>query len=284
MFGKLYRAVPVVAGGAPIGIITNSDLVARGGLGARLDLLKSLDTPELRALLDRLSQSDLHAGQVMTPSPATVHLHTPLPDVASLMSRRHLKRLPVIDDHGVLVGVVSRLDLLRAVSGAGAAGHSEAHALGLSGDAPISSVMRRDVPVVHPDTGLPELFRAVVATRLHRVVVVDVEGHVLGLVTDAELLDRVTPSLKPSALRSLMNRLPFAQLEAEPAAAQHARARAAADLMSRHVAVAREDVSVHDAIALVLKGNHKVLAVTGAEGKLTGIVDRADLLHGLLPA
>jgi CBS domain-containing protein len=33
----------------------------------------------------------------------------------------------------------------------------------------------------------------------------------------------------------------------------------------------------------MLRGYHKVLAVTDASGRLVGIVDRADLLHGLLP-
>ncbi len=36
--------------------------------------------------------------------------------------------------------------------------------------------------------------------------------------------------------------------------------------------------------ALVLDGNHKVLAVVDAAGRLAGILDRADLLHALLPA
>jgi CBS-domain-containing membrane protein len=34
----------------------------------------------------------------------------------------------------------------------------------------------------------------------------------------------------------------------------------------------------------MLSGNHKVLAVTDAAGRLVGMVDRADLLHGLLPS
>jgi len=34
-----YRAVPVVEEGRPVGIITNGELVHRGGLGVRLDLL-----------------------------------------------------------------------------------------------------------------------------------------------------------------------------------------------------------------------------------------------------
>jgi CBS domain-containing protein len=40
---------------------------------------------------------------------------------------------------------------------------------------------------------------------------------------------------------------------------------------------------VSDAISLMLKGNHKLLAVTDANGRLVGMVDRADLLHGLIP-
>jgi CBS domain-containing protein len=33
----------------------------------------------------------------------------------------------------------------------------------------------------------------------------------------------------------------------------------------------------------MLMGSHKVLAVTDREGRLVGMVDRADLLHGLVP-
>jgi CBS domain-containing protein len=32
----------------------------------------------------------------------------------------------------------------------------------------------------------------------------------------------------------------------------------------------------------MLRGEHKVLAVTDADGRVVGIVDRADLLHGLV--
>ena len=106
----------------------------------------------------------------------------------------------------------------------------------------------------------------------------------LGLVTDAELLDRLTPSLRPSALRSLMHRLPFAHATpAEHAAEQHAHARRAADLMVADVPTAREETLLSAAIATMLEGSHKVLAVVDELGRLSGIVDRADLLRGLVP-
>jgi CBS domain-containing protein len=53
--------------------------------------------------------------------------------------------------------------------------------------------------------------------------------------------------------------------------------------MDPEVATATEDTLLADAIATMLRGNHKVLAVTDATGRLVGMVDRADLLHGLTP-
>jgi hypothetical protein len=43
MLGMTYRSVPVVEAGAPVGIITNGDLVQRGGLGIGVDLLRNLE-------------------------------------------------------------------------------------------------------------------------------------------------------------------------------------------------------------------------------------------------
>jgi len=284
MLGKVYRAVPVLEDGVPVGIITNGDLVHKGGLGVRVELLQALDKPELHEVLGLLAASNKVAADVMTPGPVTIQARTPLPAIAEVMTNRRLKRLPVVDDHGAMVGIVSRLDLLRTAARAFERKEPVAREMGLAGDTPLSTVMRRDVPMVHPETSLPEVFQAVVSTRLNRALVVDADRRVVGVITDAELLDRLTPSLRPSALRSLMHRLPFGHPRAdEVAAEQHARARRAADLMIRDVPTATEDAPVSDGVARMLRGNHKVLAVTDASGRLVGMVDRADLLHGLVP-
>jgi CBS domain-containing protein len=279
--GKDYRAVPVVDQGVPVGIITNTDLVQKGGLGVRVDLLESLDKPEVHAILERLAAENKVAADVMTPGPVTVESTAPLPRAAEIMCYRRLKRLPVVDEHGALVGIVSRLDLLRTAAGGFEEKNGEPRKLGLIGDAPLGRVMRRDFPTVHPETGLPEVFQAVVSTRLNRALVVDAERRVVGLVTDAELIERLTPSLRPGALRSLMQRLPFAHGKGEALPEQYAKARRAADLMVRDVPTASEDSLVSHGIALMLEGRHKVLAVTDAAGRLVGVVDRADLLRGL---
>lgn len=284
LLAKVYRAVPVLEDGVPVGIITNGDLVHKGGLGVRVDLLQTLDKPALHDILARLTGANKVAADAMTPGPVTVHAQTPLPAVAEIMTNRRLKRLPVVDDHGAMVGMVSRLDLLRTAARAFERREAIPRELGLAGDTPLSRVMRRDIPVVHPDTPLPEVFQAVVSTRLNRALVVDADHRVVGIVTDAELLDRLTPSLRPSALRSLMHRLPFVHPRADEAASeQHARARRAVDLMMHEVPTASEDTLLSEAVARMLRGNSKVLAVTDASGRLVGMVDRADLLHGLVP-
>jgi len=54
------------------------------------------------------------AGEAMT-SPAVTVTGTRRVDVAAaLMLDRHVNRLPVVDDQGVLVGIVTRADLVRA--------------------------------------------------------------------------------------------------------------------------------------------------------------------------
>jgi CBS domain-containing protein len=80
-----------------------------------------------------------------------------------------------------------------------------------------------------------------------------------------------------------VNRLPFIHPTREDLAAAHARGKTAGDLMSRELATARGDARVSDAIAAMLPGRQKVLAVTDGEGHLLGVVDRADLLHALVP-
>jgi CBS domain-containing protein len=53
------------------------------------------------------------AGELMTAPAVTIEPSAPLVAAAKLMDGDHLKRLPVVDDQGQLVGIVSRRDLLK---------------------------------------------------------------------------------------------------------------------------------------------------------------------------
>jgi CBS domain-containing protein len=53
------------------------------------------------------------AGQLMTTPPATIHPDAPLGAAARQLNGRHIRRMPVVDSSGRLLGIVSRRDLLR---------------------------------------------------------------------------------------------------------------------------------------------------------------------------
>jgi hypothetical protein len=55
------------------------------------------------------------AADVMTRPAVTVGEDTPLPEIARLLERRHIKRVPVVRD-GRVVGIVSRADLIRSLA------------------------------------------------------------------------------------------------------------------------------------------------------------------------
>ncbi|MFF3127632.1 CBS domain-containing protein [Streptomyces sp. NPDC057908] len=87
-------ALPVVSDeGRVVGVVSEADL-----------LLKAQGGDESRAV---------SAGQLMTVPAVTVPRNAGIAGAARLMARGHLKRLPVVDDDGRLVGVVSRGDLLK---------------------------------------------------------------------------------------------------------------------------------------------------------------------------
>lgn len=57
------------------------------------------------------------AAEMMTADPITVEPDEPAEHAAKLISEKHHNRLPVVDDQGRLVGVVTRVDVLSALTG-----------------------------------------------------------------------------------------------------------------------------------------------------------------------
>jgi len=54
----------------------------------------------------------LTAGAMMTSPAITIHPDATIPAAARLMTAHHVRRLPVVDPDGKLIGIVSRRDLL----------------------------------------------------------------------------------------------------------------------------------------------------------------------------
>ena len=62
----------------------------------------------------RLRREARDAADAMTGPAVTIRPSRPISEAASLMLDRSVNRLPVVDQHGRLVGIVTRADLVRA--------------------------------------------------------------------------------------------------------------------------------------------------------------------------
>jgi CBS-domain-containing membrane protein len=274
-----YRALPVVDDRQHvIGMVTSGDLVERGGLRLRMEVLSALTAEQLAYEL-AVIEDEKTIADVMTQPAVTVDPEANLADVAHLMVTRRLKRLPVVDRAGALVGMISRVDLLRTRGDAYPAAPSGE--VGHAGKT-IGEIMRTDVPVVGRGALLGELLDAVASTRLNRAIVVDDDRRVLGIVTDAALLRRLSPEDHPSVLRVLMSRLPFVHLSPEERAnLVHIVGSTAEQLMDSGVPTTTENAPLAEAIKVMLAERRKILPVVDATERLAGAVDRADLLRAL---
>ena len=85
-------SVAVMSGGRLVGIITERDLV--------------------RSIADGVNPTQATAGVIMTAGPATVTADEDVNVVALKMMRLGIRHLPVVDDDGKPVGILSARDLV----------------------------------------------------------------------------------------------------------------------------------------------------------------------------
>ena len=106
MMDRKIRRLPVVgADGRLIGIITLGDV-----RGAEPSQATSLSIWELNYLL-----ATLEIEKVMTPDPLTVSQDATIGEAARIMLENKVSGLPVVNDRGDLVGIITESDIFRMV-------------------------------------------------------------------------------------------------------------------------------------------------------------------------
>lgn len=270
------RSLPVVDGQRHVlGIITDGDLLRRAGLKARLDLQEELSEQQLQQQIAVLQEQGKTATDIMTQPVVTVETAATVRKAMDMMVERGLKRLPVVDEEKHLAGWISRVDVLRTL---------EYHHL-TEEEAPrpekgssVSELMYREVPTITPEASLEEIIQVLERGRYRRAVVVDDANHVVGIITDGDLLRRSRWGQHPGVLARLRSLITGQPVRARLPETEET----AADLMSSPVITITEDTPLTEALRLMLAHQCKRLPVVDEEQRLLGLLGRGSLLRGLL--
>lgn len=111
-------AVPVTEkNGRLIGIVSEGDLMRRPDAGTEKHpswWLAATTRPELAAQ-KYIKTHGKHAADVMTKNVITIDENTPIQEIAEILEKNLIKRVPVLKE-GKIVGIVSRANLLRALA------------------------------------------------------------------------------------------------------------------------------------------------------------------------
>ena len=99
--------LPVIDSDAKlVGIITEADFLEREADRSHRRLLDALMHKQ-----DKIVEAET-VGEVMSTHPVVIYPEASVTEAARVMSHHHVKRLPVVNDEGLLQGIVSRGDVV----------------------------------------------------------------------------------------------------------------------------------------------------------------------------
>jgi len=124
---------------------------------------------------------------IMSAPVITFFAEQSLPLAEDVMHLKHLRHLPVIDDEGRLVGLLSHRDLLAAQAST-LAGFTPQQRRARDEDVRVRQVMTRDVWTVSPDARASVAGRTLLDHRFGCLPVVDADHRLVGIVTERDFL------------------------------------------------------------------------------------------------
>ncbi|MFN2135916.1 MAG: cystathionine beta-synthase [Candidatus Promineifilaceae bacterium] len=111
----------------------------------------------------------------------TAHLNDPINEVIARLKQHNISQLPVVDENGSLIGIVSEVDLLNHILLTNHDHHAE--------DETIEALIDKTVPQLNPATNL-ETVMAYFTN--HTAVTIVSAGEILGILTKIDILDFLT--------------------------------------------------------------------------------------------
>lgn len=174
---------------------------------------------------------------LMTPNPVVIQLPATRDYAMELFRRHKVRSFPVINREGKLVGIVSIKRVLL---------HPDEDQLAM--------LVKREVPTVKPNDDLKKAVRKMLEMDYRRVVVVDDEGKVVGILTVGDIVRRYL---------SKNEKLKNVTIE---------------EFYQKNTGVVWRGTPLKAALKALLLSNSMAIPVIDDEGRLVGMVDETDLL------
>lgn len=133
----------------------------------------------------------------------------------------------------------------------------------------VIDLMTTEVATIGADQTIKEAARLMVADRVSGLPVVDDAGRLIGIVTEADFLEREIDKESPSG--GLLGAV-FG------AATSHADAVTVREVMSSNVVTVAADAKVAEAARLLAANSIKRLPIVDGDGVVVGIISRADIV------
>ncbi|MFS8581247.1 MAG: site-2 protease family protein [Limnochordales bacterium] len=141
------------------------------GLFVYMGAASEASSAQLRDFADAMP-----VAAVMLTDVRVLHRETPLADAVEILLRGTQREFPIVDGLGRAVGMLCREDVIKALRQHGP-------------EVPVARVMQTNVPVVGRWETLTRIFTRMMEGQHQAVAVVDVHGHVVGLLTRDNLAE-----------------------------------------------------------------------------------------------
>jgi len=118
----------------------------------------------------------MYVANIMSTVIITAAPWVPAGRLVELLVDENIGAIPILDENAVPVGVVTRADLL------------EEDELDLAQEATAFDLMRRPPLCVAPTTDIAEAARLMARHHVHHLLVVDIDGHLIGLLSSFDVV------------------------------------------------------------------------------------------------
>jgi CBS domain-containing protein len=178
MDNQRVGALVVVDGGRPVGLLTDRDVA-------------------LRVLADRRDANSTRVGDLAGDPPVTLTEDVSLPEASSRMRRLGLRRMPVVDADGNVVGMLTVDDLVRVLANELESLADVASEQVPPRRPPLQEALRsaehyaKEVVTVAGETCAGDVAQRMRSESVGSVVVVNESGAPIGIITDRDLARRV---------------------------------------------------------------------------------------------